>query len=448
VLYDLEELVLTRYRRRNVSAGAKLNVQNNIANTVQRSRADSAGTNSRRGLFRVRVAQVSPLAEAVPPRLYGGTERVVSWLSEALVLAGHDVTLFASGDSLTMAKLEPMVPKALRLANVRDHVPSTLLMLDEVRRRADEFDIIHFHVDILPFPLFEALAHKCVMTLHGRLDLAEAHPVYERFASIPLVSISAAQRRPMPEGVNWLATIHHGLPANLYKPGAGAGGYLLFLGRIAPEKRPDRAIEIATRANIPLKIAAKVDAADEEYFKEKIAPLLGNPLVEFVGEVNDTQKQDLLGNALALLFPIDWPEPFGLVMIEALATGTPVIAWPQGAAPEVLDDDCTGMLVRTIDEAVSAAKAIRRLDRRQIRGIFERRFTSERMADGYVDAYRRMIVRHAVCQPSLVPLEPMSTPLLAPPIVSLETNGRRADDTDEPPLEDDARDHGRWKKTS
>ena len=390
----------------------------------------------------MRIAQVSPLAEAVPPRLYGGTERVVSWLSEALVHAGHDVTLFASGDSLTSARLVPMVPRALRLAGVRDHVPSTILMLDEVRRRADEFDVIHFHVDIIPFPLFETLAHKCVTTLHGRLDLAEAHPVYERFAAMPLISISDAQRRPMPEGLNWLATVHHGLPANLYKPGAGFGGYLLFLGRIAPEKRPDRAIEIATRANLPLKIAAKVDAADEEYFKEKIAPLLEHPLVEFVGEVNDTQKQDLLGNALALLFPIDWPEPFGLVMIEALAAGTPVIAWPQGSAPEVLDEGCTGLLVRTIDEAVSAAKAIQRLDRRQIRGTFERRFTSERMADRYVDAYRHMEVRNTASKPSLVPLQVSgSTPLLAPPIVSLGTNGESASGTTTLSVTD--RGHGR-----
>ena len=338
----------------------------------------------------MRIAQISPLAEAVPPRLYGGTERVVSWLSEALVYSGHDVTLFASGDSLTTATLAPIVPQALRLSGVPDHVPSTLLMLDEVRKRADEFDVIHFHLDMLQYPLFESIAHKCVTTLHGRLDLPYTHGAYRRFSTMPLVSISAAQRAPMPAGLNWLATIHHGLPTNLYTSGSGDGGYLLFLGRMAPEKRSDRAIEIAKRAGIPLKIAAKVDSADENYFRENIEPLLAHPLIDFLGEVNDMQKQDLLGRARALLFPIDWPEPFGLVMIEAMATGTPVIAWPEGSVPEVLKDRLTGSVVRTLDEAARAAQTIDNLDRLLIREEFERRFTAECMARQYVKAYEQL----------------------------------------------------------
>jgi glycosyltransferase involved in cell wall biosynthesis len=347
----------------------------------------------------VRIAQVAPLAEAVPPRLYGGTERVVSWLTEALVHAGHDVTLFASGDSLTTATLSPIVPQALRLAGVCDHVPATLLMLDEVRKCADEFDIIHFHVDMLQYPLFESLAARCVTTLHGRLDLPHMHGVYSRFPTMPLVSISDAQRGPMPAGLNWLATIHHGLPANLHAPGAGGGGYLLFLGRIAPEKRPDRAIEIAKRACLPLKIAAKVDPADQRYFHEHIEPLLADPLIEFVGEVNDAQKQVLLGDALALVFPIDWPEPFGLVMIEAMAAGTPVIAWPQGSVPEVLEPGVTGALVRTLEDAADAARTIASFDRRRIRHEFERRFTADVMAKRYVAAYDRLLA----ARPALLP---------------------------------------------
>jgi glycosyltransferase involved in cell wall biosynthesis len=265
-------------------------------------------------------------------------------------------------------------------------------MLDEVLRRADEFDVIHFHVDMLQYPLFEAIAHKCITTLHGRLDLPHMHSVYRRFSTMPLVSISDAQRSPMPAGLNWAATIHHGLPANLYTCGSEAEGYLLFLGRISPEKRAERAIEIAKRAGFRLKIAAKVDSDDETYFRRTIAPLLDHPLVDFVGEVNETQKQDLLGNARALLFPIDWPEPFGLVMIEAMATGTPVIAWHEGSVPEVLEDGLTGSIVRTIEEAVCAARDIEKLDRRLIRAEFERRFSAECMAAKYVKAYEQLLV--------------------------------------------------------
>ena len=274
----------------------------------------------------MRIAQVAPLVEAVPPKLYGGTERVVSWLTEELVQQGHEVTLFASGDSKTSASLVSAIPQALRLAGVRDHTASLLVMLEQVRRRADEFDIIHFHTDLLQFPLFQDLFHKCVTTLHGRLDLEDLQSLYRAFPAMPLVSISDAQRRPMPP-VNWLSTIHHGMPLGLYPFNLEGGDYLAFLGRISPEKRTDRAIEIAKRSRVPLKIAAKVDPADREYFKCEIEPLLDDPLVEFIGEIDDRQKSEFLGGALALLFPIDWPEPFGLVMIESMASGTPVIGW-------------------------------------------------------------------------------------------------------------------------
>ena len=269
----------------------------------------------------MRIAQVAPLAEAVPPGLYGGTERVVFWLTEELVRQGHQVTLFASGDSETSANLVPSVPRGLRLAGIRDHTASTLVMLDQVHRRANEFDIIHFHVDLLQFPLFQNLFQKCVTTLHGRPDLPDFHPIYRAFPMMPLVSISDDQRGPMPPSLNWMATIDHGLPATLYRFNQKGGSYLAFLGRIAPEKRPDRAIEIAKRAGIPLKIAAKVDPADQEYFVHVIEPLLHDPLIEFIGEIGDHEKNEFLGNALALLFPVDWPEPFGLVMIEAIAKG-------------------------------------------------------------------------------------------------------------------------------
>ena len=339
----------------------------------------------------VRIAQVAPLIEAVPPRLYGGTERVVSWLTEALVQAGHEVTLFASGDSVTTARLVAIVPEALRLAGIRDHVPSTLLMLDEVNRRAPDFDIIHFHVELLHCVLFERLAHKCITTLHGRLDLTHLHPVYERFSAMPLVSISDAQRLPMPPGLNWKATIHHGMPADLFQLGPGSGGYLLFLGRITVEKRPDRAIEIAKRAGVPLKIAAKVDPTDEQYFREVIEPMLAHPLIEFVGEVDDPQKQALLSEALALVLPIDWPEPFGLVMIESMATGTPVIAWPEGSVPEILKPGVTGALVRSVDEAAIAVQTIAQLDRRVVRAEFEKRFTAECMSGRYLETYTSLL---------------------------------------------------------
>jgi glycosyltransferase involved in cell wall biosynthesis len=341
----------------------------------------------------MRVAQVAPLAESVPPRFYGGTERVVSWLTEELVRKGHDVTLFASGDSRTSAELVPFCAEGLRLAGIRDHTASVLVMLEGIRRRADEFDIIHFHVDLLQFPLFQDLFHKCVTTLHGRLDLADYHPVYRAFPRMPLVSISDFQRRPMPAGMNWAATIPHGLPPRLlsFAPG-GRDGYLAFLGRITPEKRPDRAIEIAKRCGLPLKIAANVDPVDQQYFEREIKPLLNDPLIEFVGEIDDRRKGEFLGKASALLFPIDWPEPFGLVMIEALATGTPVIAWRCGSVPEVIEHGVTGFVVDSIDAAVATIPLARNLDRKAVRRRFEARFTASKMADNYIDLYEEILV--------------------------------------------------------
>jgi glycosyltransferase involved in cell wall biosynthesis len=338
----------------------------------------------------MRIAQVAPLAEAVPPKLYGGTERVVSWLVEQLHRQGQNVTLFASGDSRTRAKLVPVVPQALRLAGIRDHTASTLVMLDEVRRRADEFDIIHFHVDLLQFPLFKDLFAKCITTLHGRLDLPDFHAIYRAFPDMPLVSVSGDQRRPMPP-VNWMSTIHHGLPPKLVRFGRDGGGYLAFLGRISPEKRLDRAIAIAKQSGTPLKIAAKVDAADREYFTREIEPLLDHPLVEFIGEIDDARKSEFLGGALALLFPIDWPEPFGLVMIEAMAAGTPVIAWGRGSVPEIIDDGVSGVIVSSVEEAVEAVPQMCRMDRRAVRDSFEKRFTASRMAADYIETFETLL---------------------------------------------------------
>lgn len=342
----------------------------------------------------MRIAQVAPLAEAVPPKLYGGTERVVSWLTEALLAQGHDVTLFASGDSVTSADLVPCSPRGLRLAGIRDHTASHLVMLEKVRARAAEFDVIHFHIDLLQYPLFRDLGHKCVTTLHGRLDLPDFRPVYETFTGMPLVSISEDQRRPMPPQVDWLATVHHGLGAGIcpFHPEPDEG-YLAFLGRISPEKRPDRAIRIAKRAGVPLKIAAKVDRVDQAYFDEEIAPLIDHPLIEFVGEVDEGRKSGFLGNARALLFPIDWPEPFGLVMVEAMSAGTPVIAWRNGSVPEVVAHGRSGLIVESMNEAVAAVDAVRRLSRAGVRRHFEKRFTADRMATDYVAAYERLLAR-------------------------------------------------------
>ena len=349
----------------------------------------------------MRIAQVAPLAEAVPPKLYGGTERVVSWLTEELVQQGHHVTLFASGDSKTIAELVPCVRQGLRLDRIRDHTAHTLVMLDQVRRRAQEFDLIHFHVDLLQYPMFQDLTHKCLTTLHGRLDLADYHPIYRAFPGMPLISISDAQRAPMPTPVNWLGTVYHGLPAGALRCSPSPGSYLAFIGRISPEKRPDRAIEIAKRAGVPLKIAAKVDKVDEDYFRAVIEPLLADPLVEFVGEIDDHAKTSFFGNALALLFPIDWPEPFGLVMIEAMAAGTPVIAWRAGSVPEVVDDGISGIIVESMDEAVRAVDRVRVMSRERVRRQFETRFTATQMAEAYVGIYEQLLAMGGLKVPAL-----------------------------------------------
>jgi glycosyltransferase involved in cell wall biosynthesis len=340
----------------------------------------------------MRIAQVAPLCESVPPKLYGGTERVVSFLTDQLVDLGHDVTLFASGDSSTTARLVPIWPQSLRLqAACKDDLAPHVLMLEKVVGGADEFDVIHFHIAQLHFPVMRRLpdvAH--VTTLHGRLDLDELRPLYKEFSDMPVVSISDAQRLPLPEA-GWVATIHHGLPPGLFEFHPAPGKYLAFLGRISPEKGVDRAIAIATACGDRLRIAAKVDAADREYFEREIRPLLDHPLVEFIGEIPDSEKNAFLGGAKALLFPIDWPEPFGLVMIEAMACGLPVIAFPGGSVPEIIDDGLTGFIVNTIDEAIDAVRRIDTLDRRECRETFERRFTARRMASDYVELYRQLV---------------------------------------------------------
>jgi glycosyltransferase involved in cell wall biosynthesis len=336
----------------------------------------------------MKIAQISPLIESVPPRLYGGTERVVSYLTEELVRQGHDVTLFASGDAKTSARLVPCCRQALRLdANVRDHIPHHVVMLETVKRLAARFDILHFHTDLIHFPLFSGTRHLTLTTLHGRQDLYDLQTFYDAFPGMPLVSVSDAQRAPI-AGANFVGTVLHGLPEDLL-PGCDSpqGGYLAFVGRIAPEKGVDRAIEIARRVGLPLKIAAKVDRADEVYFRECIAPLLCSDGVEFIGEIDERQKARFLGGARALLFPIDWPEPFGLVMIEAMACGTPVLAFRRGSVPEVVDHGISGLIVTSVNEAICAIAPLMRLDRRRIRRRFEERFTARRMAHQYVRLY-------------------------------------------------------------
>ena len=340
----------------------------------------------------MKIAQIAPLIESVPPRLYGGTERIVSYLTEELVALGHDVTLFASGDSITTAALVHCVPRALRLdASVLDPIPYYMLMLDRVRQRADDFDIMHFHIDQFQFPLFRSIANRTVTTLHGRQDLPDLVPLYLGFDDMPLVSISDDQRRPVPNA-NFAATVYHGLPIDLLRPVAGPrGDYVAFLGRISPEKRPDRAISIARALGIPLKIAAKVDRADEAYFRTTIEPLLDDPGVEFIGEINEHQKTQFLGNARALLFPIEWPEPFGLTMIEAMACGTPVLAFRCGSVPEIIEDGVTGAIVDTMEEAIAALPGVLGLDRKKVRQRFEQRFSATRMAKDYVGIYRSLL---------------------------------------------------------
>lgn len=345
---------------------------------------------------KLKIAQIAPLMESVPPRLYGGTERIVSYLTEELVGLGHDVTLFASGDSITAANLVSCVPKALRLdASVRDTIPYYMLMLDRVRQRVDDFDVLHFHIDQFHFPLFRSIAGRTVTTLHGRQDLPDLLPLYLGFDDMPLVSISDAQRCPVPHA-NFVGTVHHGIPTYLHRGTAEArGSYLAFLGRISPEKRPDRAISIARALGIPLKIAAKVDRADAVYFKTEIEPLLKGGGVEFIGEINDHQKTQFLGDAQALLFPVDWPEPFGLSMIEAMACGTPVLAFRCGSVPEIVEDGITGAIVETMEEAIAALPRVIALDRKRVRQRFEQRFSATRMAKDYVGIYRSLLATSA-----------------------------------------------------
>ena len=339
----------------------------------------------------MRIAQIAPLFEAVPPKLYGGTERVVYSLTEELVALGHDVTLFASGDSVTSAKLDPPWPRALRLdPEIRDWVATYALLIEHVRRRAHEFDVLHFHIDYWPNSVFTRQPTPFLTTLHGRLDLTEFAAVYRFFPAVPLVSISDSQRRPLPD-LNWAATVHHGIPADLLRPLPAEPSYFAFLGRISPEKGIERAIRIATAAGVKLKVAAKVDQADRAYYEAEVAPLLANAEVEFIGEINDAQKPAFLSGARALLFPIDWPEPFGLVMIEAMACGCPVIAFRRGSVPEVMDDGVTGFVVENVAEAVAATRRLPTLDRAAIRRVFDRRWTARRMAEDYVAVYDRLI---------------------------------------------------------
>ena len=349
----------------------------------------------------MRIAQIAPLTEAVPPKLYGGSERVISWLTEELVRQGHDVTLFASGDSVTAGKLAPMWPRALRLDGaVRDPNALHINMLEQVARRAHEFDILHFHLDYYPFSLFSRLETAFVTTMHGRLDLPEHQPVFATYSAIPLVSISDSQRRPVPHA-GWRKTIHHGLPEALLTPRPIEPSYLGFLGRISPEKGLPSAIRVAERCGIPLKIAAKVDRADIDYFEEEIRPLLDKPCVDFIGEISDLEKSAFLSGAVALVVPIQWPEPFGLVMIEAMACGTPVIAFNRGSVPEIVDDGVTGFVVEDETSAVGAVRVAARLSRAAVRKRFEKRFSARRMAEDYLEVYASL-TKAAMPRPRLV----------------------------------------------
>lgn len=346
----------------------------------------------------MRIAQVAPLYESVPPKFYGGTERVVSYLTEELVRLGHEVTLFATADSVTNARLEAVRPSGLRLdSSCKDPLVHHMVLLDRVLRFEDQFDIIHFHTDYLHFPLARILRTPHLTTLHGRLDYTDLQPLYREFSDLPMVSISNEQRKPV-AFANWIGTVYHGLPDDLHPYYPAHGDYLAFVGRIHPEKRVDRAIEIAKRAGMQLRIAAKVDRADQEYYEQKIKSLLNTPGVEFVGEIGDHEKAEFLGKARALLFPIDWPEPFGLVMIEALACGTPVIAWPHGSVSEIINDGETGFIVNSVDAAVDAVARVPSLSRRRCRRTFEERFSVRHMAREYLRLYQAVRAPKAVKQ--------------------------------------------------
>ena len=347
----------------------------------------------------MKIAQVAPLTEAVPPKLYGGTERVVAYLTDALVELGHEVVLFASGDSQTKAELAAIWPRALRLdPHVKDYFAPVFMELETVARRADEFDMIHAHLDYFGYPLLQRLGVPSVTTLHGRLDLPELPPLYGLYGDMPVVSISNSQREPLPQA-NYVATILHGLPKDLLQKGDGGGGYLAFLGRISPEKAPDAAIRIAAAARKPIKIAAKIDKVDEEYYKAVVEPLLGAGDIEFVGEIGEHQKSEFLGNATALVFPIAWREPFGLVMIEAMACGTPVIAFNNGSVPEVLENGVTGFIVENEQQAIEAVAKIHTLDRERIRAEFDRRFTAHHMAQNYLKLYAKLAAKSSRKRP-------------------------------------------------
>ena len=338
----------------------------------------------------MRIAQVSPLVESVPPKHYGGTERIISYLTEELVRFGHKVTLFASGDSVTSAELVPVCPRSFRRnKRATDYLSREVLLMDHVMERAGEFDLVHFHTGCLHYLVCRHLPVPHVTTLHGRLDTLELVWLYERFREMPMISISNSQRTPWP-CANWQATIYHGLPQDLFQFHPEPGSYLAFLGRASPEKRVDRAIEIANRVGMPLKIAAKVDPADRRYFKREIEPLLNDPHIEWLGEISDKDKDAFLGRAYALLFPIDWPEPFGLVMIEAMACGTPVIAYEAGSVSEVMEDGVTGFIVDNIEQAVEAVGRIPEISRASCREIFEKRFTASRMASDHINVYMRL----------------------------------------------------------
>jgi glycosyltransferase involved in cell wall biosynthesis len=342
----------------------------------------------------LRIAQIAPLVESVPPKFYGGTERVVAYLTDALVKLGHDVTLFASGDSVTKARLVSVIPTSLRLSACVDQMAGNILQLQEVMDRSHEFDLLHFHTDYLHFPVTRLSHKKTLTTLHGRLDIPELKPLYKKFHDIPVISISNAQRRPLPMA-NWVATVYHGLPVNLYQPGNGESDYVVFLGRFSPEKRADRAIEIARRVNIKIKIAAKVDKADERYFEKEIRHLLDQPHVEYLHEIGEAEKGPLLANAKALLFPIDWPEPFGMVLIEAMACGTPIIAYNHGSVPEIVTHGKNGFIVDSIEKATEALQNIHLISRDECRATFEKRFSDIVMAENYVRLYERSLHKQA-----------------------------------------------------
>lgn len=375
----------------------------------------------------MKIAQVAPLWESVPPQLYGGTERIVSYITEELVGMGHDVTLFASGDSVTAARLEAVCPQALRLNTGIFNRDAPMIMLQERALGAmGDFDVIHSHLDFLGFPLARRNPQPVVTTLHGRLDLPELQPVFREYAEMPLVSISDAQRQPLP-WANWHATIYHGLPRNLYSFHPQPQQYLAFLGRISPEKRPDHAIEVAKRTGIPLRMAAKVDPADLQYYLTEIEPLLDHPLIEFIGEISDKEKDNFVGNALALLCPYDWPEPFGLVLIEALACGTPVLAYRRGSIPEIIDNGVTGFVSENLSEMAEAVGRLGEIDRRRCRDAFEERFTADRMARNHVALYKRIIEgRIALAAPKI---HALGSDSLFETAVNGSSNGRQSEES-------------------